>query len=299
MTSDFKGTAAVVRRALERSFTGVDPGDAVWKGRVGPRGETVLVDVEPFDEERAAVRIESHVADAPELTPAVARAVLLENDALVLGRFRYRDGAVVIEQAVLGGPTLHVQEVRVSAWAVGWAAAAFRERIEARLRGEPVDEALPVPRVEPRRGAPERIQSARERVERFLRERYGEFEDDPHWGYHGPFGTARVFCTVGHYLETSTAITVASPVLSGVEESDGLALDVHEVALRSPLGRFALSPEYGELWFEHAVLGDDLDPDELHSAIEVVAITADSQDDRLKQAYGGSRYADLVRGDDA
>ena len=42
-----------------------------------------------------------------------------------------------------------------------------------------------------------------------------------------------------------------------------------------------------------------LDPDELHSAIEVVAITADSQDDRLKQAYGGSRYADLVSGDDA
>ncbi len=294
MTSDFKGTAAVVRRALERSFTGVDPGDAVWKGRVGPRGETVLVDVEPFDEERAAVRIVSHVADAPELTPEVARAVLLENDALVLGRFRYRDGAVVVEQSVLGGPTLHVQEVRISAWAVGWAAAAFRTRIEARLRGEPVGDALPVPRVEPRRGGPERVASARERVERFLRERYGEFDDDPHWGYHGPFGSARVFCTVGHYLETSTAITVASPVLNGVEMSDGLALDVHEVALRSPLGRFALSAEYGELWFEHAVLGDDLDPDELHSAIEVVAITADSEDDRLKQAYGGRRYADLV-----
>lgn len=299
MTSDFKGTAAVVRRALERSFTGVDPGDAVWKGRVGPRGETVLVDVEPFDEDRAAVRIESHVVDAPELTPEIARAVLLENDALVLGRFRYHDGAVVIEQAVLGGPTLHVQEVRVSAWAVGWAAAAFRTRMEARLRGEPVGDALPVPRVEPRRGAQERVDSARERVERFLRERYGEFEDDPHWGYHGPFGSARVFCTVGHYLETSTAITVASPVLTGVESSDGLALDVHEVALRSPLGRFALSAEYGELWFEHAVLGDDLDPDELHSAIEVVAITADGEDDRLKEAYGGRRYADLVSGEGA
>ena len=83
-------------------------------------------------------------------------------------------------------------------------------------------------------------------------------------------------------------------MLNGVEMSDGLALDVHEVALRSPLGRFALSAAYGELWFEHAVLGDDLDPDELHSAIEVVAITADSEDDRLKQAYGGRRYADLV-----
>ena len=93
------------------------------------------------------------VADAPELTPAVARAVLLENDALVLGRFRHRDGAVVIEQAVLGGPTLHVQEVRISAWAVGWAAAAFaRPRSRAAARASPSRDALPVPRIEPRRG---------------------------------------------------------------------------------------------------------------------------------------------------
>ena len=47
------------------------------------------------------------------------------------------------------------------------------------------------------------------------------------------------------------------------------------------------------------MLGDDLDPDELHSAIEVVAITADREDDRLKQAYGGRRYADLVSGEGA
>ena len=83
---DFKGTAAVVRRALERSFTGVDPGDAVWQGPRRPAAaRPCVVDVEPFDEERAAVRIVSHVADAPELTPEVARTVLLENDALVLG----------------------------------------------------------------------------------------------------------------------------------------------------------------------------------------------------------------------
>ena len=145
------------------------------------------------------MRIEARVVDAPELDAEVARAVLLENDALVLGRFRQRDGAVVVEQTVLGGHTLHVQEVRISAWAVGWAAAAFaRPRSPARLRGRARGaSAARAAAWRPRRGAEARVESARERVERFLRERYGEFEDDPHWGYHGGFGSTRVFCRVG------------------------------------------------------------------------------------------------------
>jgi hypothetical protein len=293
---DFKGTAAVVRRALERSFTALDPGDAVWRGKAGPDGAEVRVDLEPYADDRAAVRITARVAEAPELTPSVALACTLENDALVFGRFRHEDGAIVIEQSVLGGHTLHTEEVRISVWAVGWAAGAFAERIRNRLDGTVVEHPLPVPRAEPRRGAEERVQSARERVERFLRERYGEFEDDPHWGYHGGFGSARVFCTVRHYLETSTAVVVASPLLSGVQPSPELAMALHAITARETLGRFALSEEHGELWCEHAVLGDDLDADELHTAIDSVARIADAEDDRLQGRFGGQRYADLTGG---
>jgi hypothetical protein len=291
---DFQGTAAVVRRALERSFTALEPGDALWRGRAGPAGSEVRVDLEPFDDERAAVRIEARVGEAPEPTPDVAFTCAVQNDALVFGRFRHRGDAVVVEQSVLGGHTLHVQEVRVSVWAVGWAAGAFRDRVRASLAGDMVADPLPLPRVEPRRGAEERVESARERVERFLRERYGEFEDDPHWGYHGGFGSARVFCTVRHYLETSTAIVVASPLLSGVEATPELAAELHAIMAREPLGRFALSLEHGEVWAEHAVLGDDLDADELHTAIDAVARVADAEDDRLQARFGGRRYADLM-----
>ena len=41
------------------------------------------------------------------------------------------------------------------------------------------------------------------------------------------------------------------------------------------------------------MLGDDLDPDELETAIEIVASTADGHDDELAAAFGGRRYADL------
>ena len=296
MSLDFKGTAAVVRRALERSFTALPAGDALWRGTAGPAAREVRVDLERFDDDRAAVRIEAEVGAAPELTDSVAAACIIENDALVFGRFRHRGGAVVVEQAVLGGHTLHVQEVRVSVWAVGWAAGAFADRIGARLDGDSVAESLPLARVEPRRGAEARVDSARERVERFLRERYGTFEDDPHWGYHGGFGSARVFCTVRHYLETSTAIVVASPLLSGVESTPELAQELHEIMTREQLGRFALSVEHGELWCEHALLGDDLDPDELHTAIDAVARISDAEDDRLQARFGGRRYADLMGG---
>jgi hypothetical protein len=236
--------------------------------------------------------------DAPGLDATVARAVLLENDALVLGRFRQREGAVVVEQTVLGGYTLHVQEVRISAWAVAWAAEAFGDRLSARLAGRPVDASLPAPGIDARRGAQARVDSTRERVERFLRQLYGSFEDDPDWGYHGGFGSTRVFCRVQHYLETSTAVIVGSPVLSGVALTDALALDAYGVAEREPWGRFGLSEARGELWFEHAILGDDLDPDELRTAIDTVARVGDAEDDRLRSAHGGRRYADLVAGTD-
>lgn len=296
MSVDFKGTAAVVRRALERSFAALEPGDALWRGRAGPAGSEVRVDIGPFDEDRAAVRISAQVAEATEATPEVAFTCAVQNDALVFGRFRHDGEAIVVEQSVLGGPTLHVQEVRVSVWAVGWAAGAFRDRVRASLAGDLVADPLPLPRVEPRRGAEQRVQSARERVERFLRERYGEFEDDPHWGYHGGFGSARIFCTVRHYLETSTAIVVASPLLSGVHATPELAVELQAIAARGPLGRFAVSLDHDEVWVEHAVLGDDLDPDELHTAIEAVARIADAEDDRLQARFGGRRYIDLTSG---
>jgi hypothetical protein len=297
LSVDFRGTAAIVRRALERSFTGVEPGDAVWRGLVGPGQAEVAVHVEPFAHDRAAVRMVAQAISAPELSGTVAEAILLENDALVLGRFRHHDGAVRVEHTLLGGHTLHVQEVRVGAWAVGWAANAFADRLAARTAGRPVDESMPVPAVEARRGAQDRVLSTRERVERFLRQLYGAFETDPAWGYHGGFGSTRVFCNVRHYLETSTVVTVGSPVLSGVAPSPALALDVHAVAARAPFGRFSLAAERGELWFEHVILGDDLDPDELRTAIDAVARTGDAQDDRLQVAYGGRRYADLGAGE--
>ena len=60
---------------------------------------------------------------------------------------------------------------------------------------------------------------------------------------------------------------VASPVLSRVELGDALALRALELADGSPLGRFSYLQERQELWFEHTLLGDALDPVELELAV--------------------------------
>ena len=144
------------------------------------------------------------------------------------------------------------QEVRIAVWAVAWAAGAYKPRWERHVAGQPLTGGEPVPGVAARRGADDRVKSTQARVERFLQEQHGGFTYDEAWGYHGPFGSTRVFVSVRHVLETSTAVLVASPVLSGVELTDALALDVAEVAAARSFGRFAYAAERSELWAELA-----------------------------------------------
>ena len=83
-------------------------------------------------------------------------------------------------------------------------------------------------------------------------------------------------------------------MLSDVDLGDELALELLRLASERPFGAYSYVPSRREVWFEHVILGDDLDRIELESAIEVVADTADGHDDQLAQRFGGRRYADLT-----
>ncbi len=154
----------------------------------------------------------------------------------------------------------------------------------------------PDPHAAERRDSLEAVERAERWVARLLQDHYGGFEHDPDWGYHGPFGSARVFVSVSHYLEDSTAVRVASPVLVDVDLTDALALDAYRLYAERLAGRFAYLPERRELWLEQAVLGDALDAEELTAAVDAVAALADGEDDRLQAAHGGKRYQDLLDG---
>jgi hypothetical protein len=282
-----------VRRALARSFTGVDPEGHAWRGSVGVGETVVAADVASDGADGVLVRASARVLDCDAPAERLARVVASENAELVLGRFVPRTGGVDVENAIMAGPTMAAVEVQATVWTVGWTAASFGPRIAAL-----VTDAVPVPPA-PRppaarlRDAAAHVDLTTRRVHAFLTERWGGFEHHPDWGFHGEFGSARVFVDVLPVLDDSTAVRASSPVLSQVEMTDGLALRLLELAAERPYGCFAHVPARGEVWFQHSILGDDLDRVELESAIEVVASVADGCDDDLAAAFGGLRYADL------
>ncbi len=288
----FPGTVATVRRSLERTFVEEDPRDAAWRGKVGSARTSVRVDVlpSPGDVAQPMVVATAEVLPVPRFTGPLAQAVLLEHDGFVLGRLRHDGSALIAEQALLGGHTLHQDEMTVAVWTAGWIAANEGARLQMRVGG--MDPGEPrEPDVDVRRGAEERVAVVRERVARHLETR--GFVDDPVWGLHGAAGSTRVFVSVMHHLERSTAVIAAAPVVIDCDLTDDLALEACAIAAEEPVGRFSYTDERRELWFEHAILGDDLQESEIAHAIDAVSATADRVDEGLVATHGGRRYLDL------
>lgn len=283
-----------VRHALARSFHGLESDGHAWRGTVGVGDATVAVDVRRLDDGRPYMHTEAHVLDGHALDARLARTLLMENAELVLGRFAWIDDTVVIEHAILAGSHMAAVEVQASVWTVGWAAANFAPRLHALLAEQSTPP--PPPPETPaalRRDAAYHLDSTTERVRRMLDSRYGGFQHHPDWGFHGGFGSARVFVDVVPVLEDSTIVRASSPVVSDIDLSDPLALRLLELAGAQAFGGFLYIPSRREVWFQHAILGDDLDEEELDTAIDVVAEVADGSDDPLVAEFGGRRYADL------
>ena len=112
--------------------------------------------------------------------------LILENANTVIGRLSHDGRSVQVEHAILAGSTMAAVEVQSTVWTVGWTAISFAPRIRALLQ-----HATPVP-VAPetpaalRRDAADHVRITNERVQRFLSARFGEFQHDPDWGFHGP-----------------------------------------------------------------------------------------------------------------
>jgi hypothetical protein len=285
--------AGAVRQALARSFTSLERNGHAWRGTVGLGDTVVEADVLTLESGSAYVLVSSDSTVARPLDGPLARLLVIENSETIMGRFTESEGRIRVENAILAGATMASVEVQSTVWTVGWTANAFGPRLAALMAEQTPVPPAPRPPAATRRDAADHVVMTTERVRRFLSERFGGFDHDPDWGFHGAFGSARVFVDVLPVLEDSTAVRASSPVLSGVDLGDDLALRLVELTRSSPFGRFGYLPSRREVWFEHAILGDDLDRIELESAITVVADVADGNDDELASSFGGRRYADL------
>jgi hypothetical protein len=64
-----------------------------------------------------------------------------------------------------------------------------------------------------------------------------------------------VFVDVVPVLESSTAVRASSPVLSDVDLSDELAVELMRLSGQRTFGAYSYVPSRREVWFDHAILG--------------------------------------------
>jgi hypothetical protein len=98
----------------------------------------------------------------------------------------------------------------------------------------------------------------------------------------------------GQIVERVFAITNV-----GVNVTPELGLFLARLNFGLMFGRFALDTEHRAIWFDEMLLGEQFREEELRFAIRMVAATADSWDDRLKQMFGGATYQEVLAGQTA
>jgi hypothetical protein len=138
------------------------------------------------------------------------------------------------------------------------------------------------------------VAEVKERVQRILTEK-GTIEVDGDGDFTFASGSTRTFIHVHELSDGSTAVLVWAPVLMDPTPSPELFEYVATEGSRWVFGRLALKrydSGSSQLLFEHSILGDYLDPEELHWAVGAVANTADDLDDELQPKFGGRKFSD-------
>jgi len=139
------------------------------------------------------------------------------------------------------------------------------------------------------------IKELREKVERYLREKGLSYEVKPDgtlWVRQG--STVVVVHTTPWGKGDQSIVKLAAPVALKVSKiSSKLTRFLIEKNSELLFGKFSLNPSDQSVWYEHALLGDYLDLEELFVAVATIAITADKYDEEVCAMTGGKRLIDM------
>ncbi len=134
-----------------------------------------------------------------------------------------------------------------------------------------------------------------ERVRQYLREGFGEIpaimEDKPVFLIR--MGSTVVQGSCYPWGEEKSVVTNRAYVVLDVEVDLELATFLLRKTNELRFGAFGMD-EDGDIFFEHTVLGDTLDAEELKSSVRAVMSTADRYDDEIAARWGGRRAADAL-----
>lgn len=136
--------------------------------------------------------------------------------------------------------------------------------------------------------APDRVGLVKEKVQRYLADAFGTVQVDRDGDFTFRHGSARVFIRVAELGTDKTVVAMWAPTNKDIPPGPEL---FRYLATNNAytFGSLMAVEREGKVnvVFKHSMLGDTLDPDELVMAAVLLAGTADTVDDEIKQKFGG------------
>jgi hypothetical protein len=132
----------------------------------------------------------------------------------------------------------------------------------------------------------------RERVEQYLKEGVGAVRHDADGDYSLFCDSARVFICPRVWTDDRTIVRIFSITNVDVAPTPELTEYLSTENFRLTFGHFAYNDAERNIWFIHNLLGDFLDPDELVTAVRMVAGQANQYDDLIREKFGGRLFTE-------
>jgi len=139
------------------------------------------------------------------------------------------------------------------------------------------------------------VEELRSKVEKYLRQKELSYEvksGGTLWVRQG--STVVVVAPMQWGENEQTLVKLSAPVSLEIKKiSPELTRFLAEKNNQLLFGKFSLDVKNNTVWYEHVLLGDYLDAEELFTSLAAIAITADQHDEKISKMSGGKRFADL------
>jgi hypothetical protein len=137
------------------------------------------------------------------------------------------------------------------------------------------------------------LEALRSKVENYLRQKQLSYEVKPNGSLWIRQGSTVVVVSSSEWGER-TLVKLAAPVALNITSvTPELTRFLVEKNFELLFGKFSLDTNGNAVWYEHVLLGDFLDAEELFVAVAAVALTADQHDEEIAKMAQGKRVADL------
>jgi hypothetical protein len=136
------------------------------------------------------------------------------------------------------------------------------------------------------------VQALRIKLESYLPQLFGSYRVHERGVYSVDIGDAMVYVSPQVWSEDSAVVTLFTYTNEEVAVSFDTLAKLNELNYRLTFGNYVLDERTRFVAFEHALLGDYLDPEELRAAVYAVAGGAVFYAEEIQVASGGRLWND-------